>query len=80
MAQYLTRLWPLRPPEPQQPVRILPVDCDAATIWEQAKLMQARRKGSLMPNSDAGDDSFLPESAPDSKGKDGDAVFQSVST
>lgn len=59
----------------QKPVKILPTNCDAATIWEQAKAMQARRKGSNP--SDANDDSFLPETAPEQR--DDDSILQVVS-
>ncbi|KAL5258656.1 hypothetical protein ACHWQZ_G009202 [Mnemiopsis leidyi] len=52
----------------QAPVRILPTNCDAATIWEQAKAMQARRKGSNTAATE--DDSFLPATPPEDRDPD----------
>ncbi|XP_063680487.1 SH3 and multiple ankyrin repeat domains protein 2-like isoform X1 [Bolinopsis microptera] len=57
----------------QAPVRILPTNCDASTIWEQAKAMQARRKGSN-PSAEQEDDSFLPDTPPEDR--DPDAIIQ----
>ena len=56
-------------------MRILPTNCDAATIWEQAKAMQARRKGSNP--TEAEDDSFLPATPPEDR--DPDAMLKVVS-
>lgn len=60
-------------PNAQAPVRILPTNCDAATIWEQAKAMQARRKGSNLSEA-AEDDSFLPDTPPEDR--DPDAILE----
>eukprot|EP00116_Pleurobrachia_bachei_P006938 sb/3467200/ len=47
-----------------QPVRILPVNCDAATIWEQARKMQEKRRGSSDGGSNSTSGEFLPEQKP----------------
>lgn len=47
-----------------EPVRILPGDCDPATIWEEAKKMDDRRKSKGVSSED---NAYLPETKPETE-------------